>query len=115
MIEGTQIPAGTQIEMCCSVIQQNPLVWGDDADVVNPDRWDGIPANDIRLSPFAFETFSNGPRICIGKSFAMLELKTIVIELVRNFSFDSVVKEPEYPNPSLVLAPRGLQVKFKRL
>lgn len=115
MIEGIEIPSGTLIEMCCSVIHQNPLIWGDDADVVNPDRWAGLPIDDKRLNPFAFETFSNGPRICIGKNFAMLELKTIVIELVRSFEFDSVAREPRYANPALVLSPNGLQIRMQRL
>lgn len=101
--------------MCCSVTQRNPLIWGDDADVVDPDRWVGIPMNDKRLNLFAYNTFSNGPRNCIGRNFAWLELKTIVLELVRNFIFQRVVQEPTYANPSLVLAPNGLKIKMQRV
>lgn len=115
VIEGLKIPCGTSIELCCAVIQRNPTIWGDDADKVDPDRWVGIPSNDKRLNPWAFSAFSNGPRICIGKGFALLELKTIMVELVRNFSFESVVQQPKYANPSLVLAPNGLRIKMRRV
>lgn len=115
VIEGVKIPAGTSVELCFSSLQENPLIWGDDADVVDPDRWVGIPSNDERLNPFAYNVFSNGPRICIGKSFALLEIKTTLVELVRNFRFESVVQQPTYANPSLVLAPNGLKIKIQRV
>lgn len=115
MIEGVKIPAGTSVDLCFSQLQLNPLIWGDDAESINPDRWVGIPSNDVRANPFAYNVFSNGPRICIGKSFALLEIKTMLVELVRNFSFESVVQQPTYANPSLVLAPNGLKIKIQRV
>lgn len=93
--------------------QQNPLIWGDDAHLVRPDRWKSLAINDKRLNPFAFEAFSNGPRICLGKSFAMLELKTIFVELVRNFRFLQVDKRFTLANPSLVLKPNGLEIRLE--
>lgn len=114
-VEGVFIAKDTLVDMCCAMLQLNPLIWGDDADVVNPDRWDDIPMNDKRLDPFAFEAFSNGPRICLGKSFAMLELKTVLVELVRHFNFLKVEGDFTFANPSLVLKPNGLRIRLERI
>lgn len=99
--------------MCCAMPQQNPLIWGDDAHLVNPNRWQGLPVHDKRLDPFAFEAFSNGPRICLGKRFALLEMKTILVELVRNFRFLKVEESFTLANPSLVLRPNGLKIRLE--
>lgn len=80
---------------------------------MNPDRWDGLAIHDKRLNPFAFEAFSNGPRICLGKGFALLEMKTIFVELVRNFRFLRVEKSFTLANPSLVLRPNGLEIRLE--
>lgn len=114
-IEGTFIPQNTLIDMCCAMPQQNPTIWGYDADahLVNPDRWDGLGSHDQRLNPFAMEAFSNGPRICLGKGFALLELKTIVVELVRHFRFVRVERSFTLANPSLVLRPNGLEIRLE--
>lgn len=114
-IEGVFIPKGTLVDMCCAMPQRNPLIWGDDADIVNPDRWDGIPIGDKRLDPFAFEVFSNGPRICMGKAFAMLELKMVFVELITHFNFLKVENDFTVANPSLVLKPLGLRVRLERI
>lgn len=113
MIEGLLVPKNTLVDMCCAMPQQNPLIWGDDANMVDPDRWEALATSDKRLNPFAFEAFSNGPRICLGKGFALLELKTIFVELVRRFRFLQVEKSFTLANPSLVLRPNGLEIRLE--
>jgi cytochrome P450 len=113
VIAGVPIPKGTMLVMIPAMVQRNPLIWGEDADDFNPDRWDNLSAE--AASPYAFNPFSNGPRVCPGRFFAFLEMKAILVELLSKFVFEPVDKNPQALNPGLTLKPRGgLMVKVRR-
>ncbi|KAH8808645.1 cytochrome P450 3A5 [Xylogone sp. PMI_703] len=86
-IDGVFIPKGTLITIVAGVQHNNPTIWGPTADEFDPDRWDNLPKP--AQDPYASEAFLNGPRVCIGKSFATLEWKAIMVELIRNFAFEN--------------------------
>ncbi len=91
----------------------NPLIWGDDADKVDLGRWERLAGD--QLSPYAFEAFSNGPRICVARSFAYLEIKTIIVEIIRNYRFLRVERPFTVENPSFTLRPAGLEVRLGKI
>ncbi|KAK0455344.1 cytochrome P450 [Desarmillaria tabescens] len=66
-----------------------PSVWGDDAEEWNPSRFlDGRDAKQISLGVYAnLLTFSAGIRGCIGWRFSVMELQSVVTELLSNFEF----------------------------
>ena len=66
----------------------HPLVWGEDANIFNPDRWDNLKGD--ATSAYAFETFHNGTRMCIGKQLSILEMKVFLIELVSRFQIEAI-------------------------
>ena len=66
----------------------HPLIWGEDAATFNADRWDNLTGD--ASSAYAFETFHNGPRMCIGKQLAMIEMKVFLMELVSRFAIETV-------------------------
>ncbi|KAI0174420.1 cytochrome P450 [Pestalotiopsis sp. NC0098] len=113
IIEGHLIPKGTCFDIAPSMAMFNPLIWGQDSHEVNPDRWNHLTAE--QANPYAFGAFSNGPRICIGKAFAMMEIKTILIELVRNYRFLKVEKNYTVENPNLTLRPAGLEIRLEKI
>jgi cytochrome P450 len=114
---GVPIRKGQTMMYCPGANHFNPAIWGETADDFNPDRWNGDrgPAN----SPFALETFVQGPRNCIAKTFAQLNIKLIVIQLVRSFEFslpEDTPTEIEYSNPNFTLRPKNpLVVEVKLL
>ncbi|KAK0704317.1 cytochrome p450 monooxygenase [Lasiosphaeris hirsuta] len=112
VVSGVLVPKGTTITLMPSVIHHNPGIWGDDADEFKPERWD----QDGR-DPHAFAPFLQGPRQCIGRAFAMLEFKIIMVEMVRKFLFEDAQADQELVlvNPSNILLPKSAFVKVSRL
>ncbi|PKU59801.1 Cytochrome P450 704C1 [Dendrobium catenatum] len=63
------------------------ILWGDDAENFQPERWlddDGSVRNE---SPFKFTAFQAGPRICLGKDFAYTQMKIFAAALLHFFKF----------------------------
>ncbi|RYP78528.1 hypothetical protein DL771_000481 [Monosporascus sp. 5C6A] len=112
-IQGVPVPKGTLFDIIPSMTSLNPLIWGDDADEIKPSRWEHL--TEEQSSPFAIEVFSNGPRICLGRLFAHLELKTIFVEMIRNYRFLNVVKPFTLENPAFTLRPNGLQIRLEKV
>ncbi|KAK2810576.1 hypothetical protein FQN50_002833 [Emmonsiellopsis sp. PD_5] len=118
LIAGVLIPKGTAISICPQVMHSQGSIWGDDAGVFDPDRWDRLVGE--QASPYALESFINGPRICIGRAFAMLEFKVLLVEVVGKWRVGGLVNEGEGEvevlNPSITLRPRGgLEVFMERV
>ncbi|KAL6892471.1 cytochrome P450 [Trichoderma longibrachiatum] len=117
VIAGVAIPKGTTVTTIPAMVHLNPSIWGAaDVDEFNPDRWDagtGAVAN-----PFAIEAFLNGPRTCPGRALALLEMKTVLVEVVGGFELEAAGEgeEVRFENPSLTLKPKGgLWVRVKRV
>ncbi|KAJ3789675.1 cytochrome P450 [Lentinula aff. detonsa] len=97
------IPKGTILEIPVNVVQTDPDVWGSDAEIFRPERWLERKKRGVR-SDREILAFSEGPRSCIGKTFALCEVKALIITLLRQFSF-ACPYEIE-PFQSFVIRPR---------
>uniref|UniRef100_A0AAR5QGA6 Cytochrome P450 n=1 Tax=Dendroctonus ponderosae TaxID=77166 RepID=A0AAR5QGA6_DENPD len=80
-------------------------------DKFNPERF----ADETKIDPFAYIPFGVKPRQCLGKEFAMLEMKCALSKIIRNFQ---VVKVPDFQldlRTKLVLfSANGIWVGFKK-
>ncbi|XP_050745947.1 cytochrome P450 4ae1 isoform X3 [Drosophila biarmipes] len=81
-VDGGYVPAGTNVVVLLwqllrdETLFANPLLF-------HPERHLGAEAS--RLGPYSYIPFSAGPRNCIGQKFALLEMKTMVIKMVRHY------------------------------
>jgi cytochrome P450 len=83
---GQHVPKGTQIFIVPLATNRDTKLWGDDADVFDPERWLGN-ANGGAVSNYALETFIHGPRSCIGERFARGEFAALLASWVGRFEF----------------------------
>ncbi|EEY62024.1 cytochrome P450, putative [Phytophthora infestans T30-4] len=89
--DGTFIGAGTLAGLPMYALGRMPHVWGPDAAEFKPERW--IEAGKlISVSAYQFVAFNAGPRLCLGKNLAMLEMKLIVADVTYAISFTLPVK-----------------------
>ena len=81
-VNGINFPKGTQFFVPLDDLHMDPRYWSDPK-TFNPERFSSINVKSIR--PYTFMPFSTGPRNCIGKNFAILEMKIILANLFKKF------------------------------
>uniref|UniRef100_A0A9I9CUG8 Cytochrome P450 704B1 n=1 Tax=Cucumis melo TaxID=3656 RepID=A0A9I9CUG8_CUCME len=87
--DGTKVRAGGMVTYVPYSMGRMEYNWGPDATSFNPERWlkQGIFHNE---SPFKFTAFQAGPRICMGKDSAYLQMKMTLAILCRFYKFSLV-------------------------
>ena len=73
-----------------------------------PDRFDPARFADPKaIDRFAYLPFGDGPRICIGASFALQEAVIILATLLARFRFSQIAGVEPKPVMILTLRPEG--------
>lgn len=116
-IAGYTVPAGTHVIMPTWHAHHNPNVWPEPQKFM-PDRFHSDIAEEERRHAAAYVPFGLGHRECIGRRFALLELKTVLAKLVRTYVF-SVCGETDDPMkltvPTVTLNPvRNIKLRVTR-
>jgi cytochrome P450 len=102
------IPKGTVIVTPPWAVNFSRELWGSDADAFKPERWlePGRANSGGAESNFAFMSFSQGPRSCIGQGLARAELACFLARFVGRFKFElkdpnekMVIRGPITPKP----------------
>ena len=98
---------GDELYIPIHLLNTSPDIWGPDADVFRPTRWEEIPqsAKDSGF-PLQMLTFISGPRGCIGNRFAIAEAKAILVCLLIAFKFDFPKELPIERKQGIVLRSR---------
>ncbi|KAJ7824650.1 cytochrome P450 [Mycena leptocephala] len=91
-VDAVFVRKGTMVTFPIECINRSTAFWGPDAKEFNPARWldDSINqhgAQEIQGYRHLL-TFSDGARMCLGKVFALMEFKSVLSVLVRNFTFE---------------------------
>lgn len=114
-VDGYRIPTGTIIMMLTRRIAVDDARFGHAAEF-DPDRW--LKSEAERGCPHdttAFVPFGSGPRFCPGRNLALLEIRTVLAMLCRNFEVtlaDSA--RPVEERLAFTMMPRNLQVRLRK-
>jgi cytochrome P450 len=65
-------------------------IWGADCEEFRPERWVSEDGAFRPESPFKYPVFHAGPRMCLGKEMAYIQMKSIAACVLERFSFKFV-------------------------
>lgn len=81
-ILGYQIPKGSKLGVFIYGAHRHPDFW-EQPDRFMPERF--APENEAKLVKHAYAPFGNGPRICIGNSFALMETQLLLATIAQHY------------------------------
>ena len=99
---GRRVQAGDTCMIPIYAVHRSHLLW-DNPDAFIPDRFQDRKA----VPRYAYMPFGDGPRICIGASFAIQEAVIILATLLGRFTFEAVPGKDPDPVMILTLRPEG--------
>lgn len=99
---GREVRPGDTVMIPIYALHRNHLLW-QDADAFRPDRF----ADRKAIERYAYLPFGDGPRICIGASFALQEAVIILATLLSRHRFTPVPGKEPKPVMILTLRPEG--------
>ncbi|CAM6108971.1 unnamed protein product [Calypogeia fissa] len=110
--DGTRIRRGEFVSYSSYSMGRLKCIWGPDAMEFKPERWlkNGIFQPQ---SPFKFTSFQAGPRICLGKDSAYLQMKMTTAILLRFFRFELVPGDapPKYVMMVVLYIANGIRLR----
>ncbi|KAL6967891.1 hypothetical protein U1Q18_033700 [Sarracenia purpurea var. burkii] len=86
------LPKGINLWIMVVTLHTDPTNWGSDAHEFNPERFANGISGACKL-PHLYMPFGFGPRVCLGQSLAMVEIKILIALVLSNFS---LVLSPNY-------------------
>ncbi len=99
---GREIRKGDTVILPIYALHRHHMLW-DEPDAFRPDRF----ADRKSVERYAYLPFGDGPRICIGASFALQEAVIILGTLLNRFRFTPVAGRNPDPVMILTLRPEG--------
>ncbi|KAJ4971729.1 hypothetical protein NE237_004828 [Protea cynaroides] len=77
--DGTVVPGGSTVTYPIYAVARMKTIWGDDCLEFRPERW--LSSDGDRYEPpkesYKYVAFNAGPRVCLGKDLAYLQMKSV--------------------------------------
>jgi cytochrome P450 len=104
-VAGYTLPRGSLVQLISYVCQHDPR-WFPDPEAFDPDRF--LPERQLALPPFAYFPFGGGPRVCIGNTFAMMEMTLVAATLLQQLKVELAPGQGDAEPVALMsLRPKG--------
>merc|ERR1719356_1976356 len=89
---GTWVSRGSSVAYSTYSMGRSKRIWGEDADEFRPERWLTM---DVVPDSYANPVFHAGPRECLGKRLAMVEMKALLLLVVKEIKLTLAVPAEE--------------------
>ncbi|MCB9008361.1 MAG: cytochrome P450 [Ardenticatenaceae bacterium] len=109
---GEPIPANALIIMSPFTTHRHPAFW-EKPDVFHPEHF--LPDVEKARPRYAYFPFGGGQRMCIGDSFAKVEMGLVVTAVYQKYRLKLLPNHPVLPNPLVTIRPKhGLMMTLHR-
>ena len=111
-IGGFFVPACMQMFMPTWVVHRDPRFFADPNEF-KPERW--TPEFISSLPKYAYFPFGGGPRVCIGNTFAMMEVVLLLATIAQKFRLRLAPNQKVTLQPAMSLRPRdGIKMTLSK-
>ncbi|KAF0893331.1 hypothetical protein E2562_023962 [Oryza meyeriana var. granulata] len=112
---GHEVIPGDEIVVSMYAMGRMESVWGSDCREFRPERWISDDGKLRYVPSYKFMSFVRGPRTCLGKDMAFVQLNAAAAAVVKNFEIEAVPGHTVEPKLSIVLHMKnGFMVRVKR-
>ena len=99
--DGTEVKRGWRVAYHIYAMGRSEKIWGADWGEFRPERW--LSRDEVEgrwkfegVDAFTYPVFQAGPRVCLGREMAFLQMKRLVAGIIKSFKVLSEVAEPEF-------------------
>lgn len=108
------VPKGVCLWTLIPTLHRDPEIWGTDANEFNPQRFANGILKACKL-PQVYIPFGLGPRLCLGRNFAMVQLKIVISLIISNFIISLSPKYKHCPAYRMIVEPgQGVNLLIQR-
>ena len=109
------VPKGVCIWTLIPTLHRDPEIWGPDANEFKPQRFANGVSSACKV-PQAYIPFGLGARLCIGKNFAMVQLKLLLCIIISKFNFTLSPNYKHSPAYRMIVEPKhGVHILIKKV
>lgn len=118
--DGTVVNEGDRVTYFQYGMGRMEELWGKDWFEFRPDRWFDEPWEEgwgtmKAVSPYKFPVFQAGPRVCLGKEMAFIQMKYVVASVLRRFEVCPVLShEPVFVPLLTACMAGGFKVRVRK-
>lgn len=114
-IGNIKIPKGLCLWTLIPTLHRDTDIWGHDANEFKPERFAEGISKACKI-PQAYVPFGVGPRLCLGRNFAMVQLKIVLSLIVSKFSFSISPNYKHSPAFRMIVEPRyGVHILLRKI
>lgn len=116
VLSNYRVPKGTGVSMGMMPLTNSDMYFPQSSEFM-PERWlksgEGACPHAKGTNPFVYLPFGFGPRTCIGKRIAEMEIETLMARLIRNYKVSWYGDDLKYTS-NIILIPAGdMKLKFE--
>ncbi|XP_009802093.1 alkane hydroxylase MAH1 [Nicotiana tabacum] len=114
---GHRVNPNTRIVLSFYTMGRMETIWGKDCLEFKPERWISEKGKIKHEPSFKFPAFNAGPRTCLGKEMAFIQMKMMVATIIHSYHIQLVEGQTISPSASIIVQMKhGLKVRlFKRV